>query len=450
MTPKEWIVSLSLSLAVAISVGICDAQAQPNDCGKATVLYANGVISYSQGDATPNVDALRTALAARLNQLPTAERQQIPPFDVALAWVPSATDTSQTNLLQALYDNVRAAIGLPSYADGLASTHLTNYYLPALNAGRRVVTVSHSYGNLLTNQVISKLVAGGFADSIGVMAVANVTTPAPTANYDYVTFTTDKAIQALADLSVGPSVPNMAPADPAALTDPANHTFLGAYMQDAGAEIKIVDTILRQLRTTKAPASCNPTPPANPIVFDNLGDRQFLGLNYDANGALFSISVSGEQLGLVRNPILGNKLQGKAAIAFSTPAAGADLKSIELPIYIQGGTNQVTLSVRRDVNGLPDTSSVLALDTIIGTLKTVNAFFTDQTFTTTTVNYNPGAVPLLPNTRYWIEATAPDTTVAIWPYGRTSASALVAYSSGGAPYATGDPPTAVRIVVTPK
>lgn len=192
-------------------------------------------------------------------------------------------------------------------------------------------------------------------------------------------------------------------------------------------------------------------PPLNPVLFDNLGDRQFVGLNYDTNGTLFSISVTGEQLGLVRNPILGNKLQGKAAIAFSMPAVGgADLKSIELPIYIQGGTNQVTLSIRRDINGLPDTSSVLATDTIIGTLKTVNAFFTDQTFTTTTINYNPGAVPLLPNTRYWIEATALDTTVAIWPYGRTSASALVAYSSGGAPYATGDPPTAIRIVVTPK
>lgn len=451
MNPKPWIVSLLLAGALSVTAG--DAQAQSNDCGKATVFYANGAISYSQEDAIPNINALRTALAARLSQLSPAERQQIPPYDIALAWVPSATNTSQTNLLQALYDNVRAAIGLPSYADGLASTHLTNYYLPALNAGRRVVTVSHSYGNLVTNQVASRLAASGFSDSIGILAVASVTTPAPITNFDYVTFTTDKAIQALADLSVGPSIPNISPANAAALSDPANHTFLGAYMQDAGAEIRIVDTILRQLKATKAPARCTPTPPppANPIVvFDNLGDRQF------CTTTATSVSCSGEPIGFIPGfgTIIPPQLQVKAAISFLAPSScPCDVTSFELPIYLSAGDNNFFVTFRRDAGGLPDVTTPGGVGGFAfpGFMPTVASFAANPVFSTTTHNVAPTLISIQPNVRYWMEVSATDTTRAVWPFGRTGGTALVATTRSGNPYASlGDAAPAVRIVVTPR
>jgi len=346
---------------------------------------------------------------------------------------------------------------------GETTRALADNVAKALKGGNSVTLVGHSQGAAYAEAAVALLFARGDIESLKMVKVVGIASVAFTALGDrYVNSTQDRLNYWTGAITYSPYtvLPNVdlcvSPCDHAATGDEllaagvnTNAHDLAVYLSDSifsrQFKVSIPETIASFL--VDIPSGSN-----DPIsLFDNLGDRQFVGLNYDSIGALFSVSVSGEQLGLVRNPMLGNKLQGKAAIAFSTSAAGgADLKSIELPIYIQGGTNQVTLSVRRDINGLPDTSSILATDTIVGTLKTVNAFFTDQTFTTTTVNYNPGAVTLLPNTRYWIEATAPDTTVATWPYGRTSASALVASSSGGAPYATGDSPPAIRIVVTPK
>ena len=195
--------------------------------------------------------------------------------------------------------------------------------------------------------------------------------------------------------------------------------------------------------------------PKNPVaVFDNLGDRQYC-TRY--GGAVPSVSCSGEVIGLIPGfgPLFPPQPFSKAALAFDVPAgAGADLTSIELPLYSHG-TNQVFLNVLRDANGVPDTSSPVVVSRLLtGQMTPLSSLFALPNFPTIVQAFDPGSVVLAGGTRYWVEVTAPAAdTRATWPVRPTVEFGIVATSRSGNPYvafAGVAQHPALRVVVTPR
>ncbi len=191
--------------------------------------------------------------------------------------------------------------------------------------------------------------------------------------------------------------------------------------------------------------------PKAPVeVFNNLGDRQF------CTTTSTSVSCSGEPIGFIPGfgTIIPPQLQVKAAISFVAPAScPCDVTTFELPMYLSGGNNYFFVTFRRDAGGLPDLTAPGGIGgfSFPSSMPTVSSFAANPAFTTTTQNVDPTLVSIQPNARYWMEVSATDTTRAVWPFGRTGSTALVATTRSGNPYASlGDAAPAVRIVVTPR
>ena len=90
------------------------------------------------------------------------------------------------------------------------------------------------------------------------MSIANVSLAPPITNYDYRTFTTDKAVNQLNSYHAFVTLPgNIDPLDQASMLDQNNHAFVEAYLFDSAARRQIVDGIIARLKATKAPSQCN-------------------------------------------------------------------------------------------------------------------------------------------------------------------------------------------------
>ncbi len=222
---------------------------------------------------------------------------------------------------------------------GETTRALADNVAKALKGGNSVTLVGHSQGAAYAEAAVALLFARGDIESLKMVKVVGIASVAFTALGDrYVNSTQDRLNYWTGAITYSPYtvLPNVdlcvSPCDHAATSDEllaagvnTNAHDLAVYLSDSifsrQFKVSIPETIASFL--VDIPSGSN-----DPIsLFDNLGDRQFVGLNYDSIGALFSVSVSGEQLGLVRNPMLGNKLQGKAAIAWIRAAPGRPVRN---------------------------------------------------------------------------------------------------------------------------
>lgn len=187
--------------------------------------------------------------------------------------------------------------------------------------------------------------------------------------------------------------------------------------------------------------------PKDPIeVMNNLGDRQF------CNSGV-AVGCNGFPIGIIP-PFFGSPggVNGKLALPIDIPAgSGADLSSVEIPLYLYFGTNQVEFAIRQDIGGLPDITATIKFIILTNGMKRVFDFFTDPTQTTVLRSFTSGEVSLQGGRRYWIEVRAPTSdTQATWAFGRIPGNGSLAISSNGAPYRSlNSTLPAARIVITP-
>ncbi|MCI5224336.1 MAG: hypothetical protein D3924_17125 [Candidatus Electrothrix sp. AR4] len=124
--------------------------------------------------------------------------------------------------------------GLISNQDTVTSNHFKMYH-DDLKAGRRVIVVAHSQGNLFANSVVGTVIAEDpdrFENSIGVVGVASPAGYLLKQNNDYVTADDDRVIDALRVTHY--VLPSNINNDPGVWNDyrdwPLNHGFTTSYL----------------------------------------------------------------------------------------------------------------------------------------------------------------------------------------------------------------------------
>lgn len=182
----------------------------------------------------------------------------------------------------------------------------------------------------------------------------------------------------------------------------------------------------------------------SPVVFDNLGDRQFCIVSggVSCQGLIFGFSP----------PFFTAPATHfvKMALGFEVPASSSvKLESIELAAYLRQAPNDFTLTIRPDLAGLPDPIASLSIHTVVGAMKSIFSFFTDPTNTTIVVRFDAENVMLDAGKRYWIELSTSDpATSAVWAFGQVQGFGNVASAVGAGPYRPfGAQQPAARVVV---
>ena len=280
--------------------------------------------------------------------------------------------------------------------------------------------------------------------------VIGVATPAISVAGSGPYFTLVSDVITLVPGSLPPNIINNPPSPCLSFSIIECHSFDSSYM---GVDVQ-TQTIVGGDRTRPAiiAAVLGFLPKVTSVIFDNFGDRQFC--TFSGTGINQSLSCPGNTIGFSQGfpPFAPPAADLKEAFAFDIPSgAGVHLQSLELPLFLLGGTNQITVAVRRDNGGLPDPSSTVTLVTRSNAMRFWLSFFADPTFTTLLFNFQPGTVVLLPG-RYWVEVRAPIAdTVVTWAWGRTVGYGNVANSANENPYfiSAGTPQPGMRVVVTP-
>ena len=496
---------------LGLAFGLCVARAATGgpgqefqlDAAAITVIYVNG-IANDPGQTTDASDTLIASL----------ETQGLPGKKYSFDYFYNATEgrladdtelldqarisdaflgasngdrTAYYQALGAFYNSQYATVGTLSgtrYRVIAVAGRLKQYIETTLTTSGGVVLVPHSQGNFYVEAAYAMMLAEGKAELLKRIRVSGVASVAATSPSNrYVTHSSDRAIIALNAQTHEPLAVNLSYYFPLianevpcigsfcgddislatwAFIDVTGHGFVNVYLNQGISSQSsrrtfpriIYDMVVASLVEIED-AIRPPLPPANPItLLDNLGDRQFCTIS--GTGFNASISCSGEAVGLI--PALGpfpRRLFVRAAVAVDAPAScPCDVTTFELPVYLSSGDDSFFVTFRRDIGGVPDQSAVgVVAGFSFSGMRTVSSFLTNPPFTTISYDVAPTLVPFEPGHRYWVEVSAPNTTRAVWPSGRTGANALVAESRDGNPYTnfgTISPAPALRIVVTPK
>ena len=218
------------------------------------------------------------------------------------------------------------------------------------------------------------------------------------------------------------------------------------FVKDVLADLAGNDKAICGLLLSRSP-ECT-TPPV--LISDNFGNRQFCSFN--GTGPNRSVSCTGAAIG-------SNRFQnlGKAALRFYVPTGFGPwvyLTSVEVPVYIKAGSSRISVSVLEDnfSRELPNVPRAELAGGVFTGVKSIDALFTNPTFTTLRMSFSLGAVVLRGGEHYWVEVSAPlADTDAYWTYGPIAGFGNLATSTNGNQYEhVGDQQPALQVVITPQ